>query len=55
MKQDIIHIGLDVDDIQYHGSAFNKDTGEVIVFKSRPTLKIVQGPALFSGGDSTRG
>ena len=31
MKQNIIHIGLDVDDTQYHGSAFNKDTGEVIV------------------------
>ena len=39
MKQNIIHIGLDVDDTQYHGSAFNKDTGEVIDFKSRPTLK----------------
>ena len=39
MKQNIIHIGLDVDDTQYHGSAFNKETGEVIDFKSRPTLK----------------
>ncbi len=39
MKQNIIHIGLDVDDTQYHGSAFNKDTGEVVDFKSRPTLK----------------
>ena len=39
MKQNIIHIGLDVDDIQYHGAAFNKETGEVIEFKSRPTLK----------------
>lgn len=39
MKQNIIHIGLDVDDTQYHGSAFNKDTGEVIDFKSRPTLQ----------------
>ena len=39
MKRNIIHIGLDVDDTQYHGSAFNKDTGEVINFKSRPTLK----------------
>jgi len=27
MKQNIIHIGLDVDDTQYHGSAFNKVTG----------------------------
>ena len=39
MKQNIIHIGLDVDDTQYHGAAFNKQTGEVIDFKCRPTLK----------------
>jgi transposase len=39
MKQNIIHIGLDVDDTQYHGAAFNKETGEVVDFKSRPTLK----------------
>ena len=39
MKQNIIHIGLDVDDAPYHGSAFNKETGEVIDFKCRPTLK----------------
>ena len=39
MKQNIIHIGLDVDDTQYHGSVFNKETGEVVDFKSRPTLK----------------
>ena len=32
MKQNIIHIGLDVDDTQYHGAAFNKETGEVIEF-----------------------
>ena len=28
MKENIIHIGLDVDDTQYHGSAFDKLTGE---------------------------
>jgi len=39
MKQNILHIGLDVDDTQYHGAAFNKDTGEVCDFKCRPTLK----------------
>ena len=39
MKQNILYVGLDVDDTQYHGSAFNKDTGEVIDFKCRPTLK----------------
>ena len=39
MKHTIIHVGLDVDDSQYHGSALNKDTGEMIDFKCRPTLK----------------
>ena len=39
MQQNILYIGLDVDDPQYHGSAFNKDTGEVLDFKCRPTLK----------------
>jgi len=39
MQQTIIHVGLDVDDTQYHGSALDKRTGEVIDFKCRPTLK----------------
>ena len=39
MKQNILYVGLDVDDTQYHGSAFNKDTGEILDFKCRPTLK----------------
>ncbi len=39
MNQNILHVGLDVDDAQYHGSAFNKVTGEVIDFRCRPTLK----------------
>jgi len=39
MKQNILNIGLDVDDTQYHGSALNTDTGEVMSFKCRPTLK----------------
>ena len=38
MNKNIIHIGLDVDDTQYHGAAFNQDSGEVIDFKCRPTL-----------------
>ncbi len=47
MKQTIIYLGLglDVDDTQYHGSAFDKNTGEVIDFKCRPTLKGLLGPA----------
>lgn len=39
MNQNIIYIGLDVDDSQYHGSALKIDTGEVMAFKCRPTLK----------------
>jgi transposase len=39
MQQNIIYIGLDVDDTQYHGSALNKQTGEVLEFACRPTLK----------------
>lgn len=39
MNQNILHVGLDVDDTQYHGSAFNRNTGEVIDFRCRPTLK----------------
>jgi hypothetical protein len=39
MDQNVIYIGLDVDDNQYHGSALNTETGEVMAFKCRPTLK----------------
>lgn len=39
MKVTIIHIGLDVDDAQYHGSAFYKGRGVVVDFKYRPALK----------------
>jgi transposase len=39
MQNNVIHVGLDVDDSNYHGSAFNKATGEVIDFQCRPTLK----------------
>ena len=30
MKQNILYVGLDVDDSQFHGSAFNKSNGEVV-------------------------
>ena len=39
MKRTIIYVGLDVDDTQYHGSAMDQNTGELIDFKCRPTLK----------------
>jgi hypothetical protein len=40
MKQKIVYIGLDVDDTQYHGSALNKETGELLSFRCRPTLNL---------------
>jgi len=39
MKQSIVYVGLDVDDTQYHGSAFATHTGVVVDFHCRPTLK----------------
>lgn len=39
MKQNVIYIGLDVEDTQYHGSYLNTGTGEVMSFKCRPTSK----------------
>ena len=39
MNKKIVHVGLDVDDTQYHGAALNKATGELFNFKCRPTLK----------------
>ena len=39
MKQTILYVGLDVDDTQYHGSAFDQHTVAVLDFHCRPTLK----------------
>jgi transposase len=39
MQHTLLYVGLDVDDTRYHGSAFHKNTGEVIDFHCRPTLK----------------
>ena len=38
MNKKLIHIGLDVDDTQYHGAAFDKESGEIVSFKCRPTI-----------------
>ena len=43
MKQNIIYVGLDVDDTKDHGSALDKNTGEVLEFKCRPTRKRLLG------------
>ena len=39
MEKTILYVGLDVDDTRYHGSAWNKHTGQGIDFQGRPTLK----------------
>lgn len=33
MKRNVIYVGLDLDDTQYHGSALGTDRQEVIDFK----------------------
>jgi len=39
MKHRIVYIGLDVNDTHYHSSALNKESGELLSFRCRPTLK----------------
>ncbi len=39
MNQNVIYVGIDVDDVSYHGSALDRNTGEVLDFRCRPTLK----------------
>ena len=39
MEQNAVYVGIDVDDVRYHGSAFDKRAGEVPDFQCRPTLK----------------
>ena len=39
MDQNVIYVGIDVDDVRYHGSALDKRTGEGLDFHCRPTLK----------------
>ena len=39
MTNNIIYIGLDVDDANFHGCALEPSTGEALTFKCRPTVK----------------
>ena len=39
MNANVVYVGIDVDDVQYHGSALDRRTGEVLSFHCRPTLK----------------
>ena len=35
----IVYVGIDFDDVRYHGSVLDKRTGEVLGFRCRPTSK----------------
>lgn len=39
MKPTIIHVGTDVDDSRYHGSALNQKCGKVVEIQCRTTSK----------------
>lgn len=39
MDKNVIYVGIDVDDVHYHGSALDKATGELLNFRCRATLK----------------
>ena len=39
MSQNVIYVGIDVDDVHYHGCAVDPHTGEALNFQCRPTLK----------------
>ncbi len=39
MSQKIIHVGIDVDDVRYHGPAMDCESGEMPDFRGRPTVK----------------
>ncbi len=43
MNQNIVYVGIDVDDERFHGCALNQHTGEMLDFHYRPTLKGLAG------------
>lgn len=38
-NRNVVYVGIDVDDVQYHGSVLDRQTAEVLDFQCRPTLK----------------
>ena len=38
MNGKVVDVGIDVDDVQYHGSALDRQTGEVLSFQCGPNL-----------------
>ena len=43
MNAIVIFVGIDVEDVRYHGAALNRHTGEVLEFHCRPTLQGLAG------------
>jgi len=43
MNQNLIYVGVDVDDVRYHGCALDQRTGEALEFQCRSTLKGLMG------------
>jgi transposase len=39
MNTNVIHIGLDVDDTNFHGAALDRETGQCLDFRCRPTVQ----------------
>ena len=39
MNRNTVYVGIDVDDVRYHGCALNPGTGEMLEFQCLPTLK----------------
>ena len=39
MGEHIVSVGINVDDLLYHGCALNPRTGEILHFHRRPTLQ----------------
>lgn len=39
MSQNVVYVGIDLDDVRYHERALDSRTGEALEFQCRPTLK----------------
>jgi|TARA_B100000315_G_scaffold222469_1_gene226551 hypothetical protein len=55
MNENVIDVGLDVDDMHYYAAALYRETGEALNFQCRPTLKGLlsheQGEGCVCAGD----
>ena len=37
--KELLYMGIDVDDKNFHGAGFSEETGEILEFKCKPTNK----------------